>query len=196
MTALPTNQEIARPLPWFVIWLMSVTRPTLAHYQTVARQADGRALEAWTWLLSSGVAAGIVVSIAPWLARPARPVDGALGLAIGGFSVMVVVSWAIFAGCTHAIARLLQGRGRYGALLRASAAFHAPLLLLASVLALLPGSRLVVAALYLYWLALYVIAIRSVHGISRPRALIAVLLSLVVLTAAALGVSGLVIWSL
>jgi hypothetical protein len=79
------------------------------------------------------------------------------------------------------MARLFKGAGTYRQLAYVFAAFSAPLLIVASILDVIPQTRILLVGLYLYWIALYVVAVRAVNGLSALKAVAAVFGALLVL---------------
>jgi len=136
------------------------------------------ALSCGLWVFGAALLAGVLVSVSPAGAQRAPRFDDALALAIVGFAAAAVLMWTGFSAGVHACARTLRGRGRYRALLQASATFHAPLMLLASVVPLLPYSRVLLASMYVSWLALYVLTARRVYGVRWAQGTVAVLMPL------------------
>jgi hypothetical protein len=181
-------------ISWLQIWRTAVTRPTVAAYQDLFQLANPSASKAWLWLFVSSLLSGALISIAPFVTESA---PAGLALAVLVFAVSVVLVWAIFAGCTHAVARLFHGRGAYTALIYLFAAFSTPLVLFAGVVSLLPRSGLLLGALYLYWLILYVVATQAVYQISRAKALIAVLIAFLLVGSALFGLGvGMLVWGI
>jgi hypothetical protein len=171
-----------------------VTRPSLATYAALALRPSAGAWRACAWVFAGGLLAGLIDSAPPLLAGVAAgaPVDALLLAAIPLSALIGVAVLAAFAGCVSLIVRLLRGGGSYGQLSYVFAAFSAPLLIVASVVALLPLSRALLIGLYLYWLALYVVAARGVAHLSRLRAVAAVLGALLITGAAWLAAAFLV----
>jgi hypothetical protein len=179
----------AKPSPsWPQIWLTAVTRPTIATYQAFVNHASISPRHAYSWLFGSSLISGLLVSLVAFFTRSEPAFGLNLALAILIFALAATLACVIFAGLVHLITRLLRGSGTYQNLITVFAAFNAPLILLAGVLSLAPRSSLVVIALYLYWLFLYSVSIQAVHHVSRLKAIVAVLISLILLGGALLGV--------
>jgi hypothetical protein len=159
----------------------------------LARQPDVGSLDAWVWLFGSGLLSGLLVSFGPALLGIGPVSDQNLALGIPVFALLAVFSCAIFAVCIQGVARLFKGGGACHTLIYVFAAFHAPLMLLASVLPLVPHHRPVLIALYLYWLMLYSVAVQAAHQFSLLKAVGAILLSLVIVSGGFLGLLLLVI---
>jgi hypothetical protein len=135
-------------------------------------------VRAGAWVFGSALLAGVLVSVSSTGAQPAPVFDRALALAIFAFAAAAALMWVGFSASVHVCARAVRGRGRYRALLRRSAAFPAPLMLLASVMPLLPYSRSLLAGIYVSWLALYVITARGVYELRWTKAMFGVLVPL------------------
>jgi hypothetical protein len=186
-----------RSAPWLRIWQKALTQPTVTTYQDLIGWAGDGARETWIWLFASSLISGLLISLEPLFTGASQTLDFGLALAIPIFAIIAVLVWWLFAGCMHFTARPLKGTGAYANLIYLFAAFSAPLMLLASVLSLVPRSGPLLIGLYLYWLALFVVATQAVHRFSRVRAVVSVLVALLV-SAALLGsvVLGLGWWVL
>jgi hypothetical protein len=178
---------------WVRIWLAAVTRPTVATYQELARHPQVGSKEAWIWLLGSSLLSGVFISLGSVRARTSAAMDSSLALAIVIFALIAVLSWASFAACIQGIARLMKGGGNYQSVIFVFAAFNAPLMLLASGLSLVPRGDVILMVLYIYWLALYSVAVQAAHQFSWMKAASAVLFSLAVLMGALFGLGVLVV---
>lgn len=186
------NSDGAAARTWGRIWLAAVTRPTVATYQDLARHPQVGSRDAWIWLLGSGLLSGVFMSQGSVHVRTGAAMNSSLALAIAVFALMAVLSWASFAACIQGIARLMKGGGNYQSLIFVFAAFNAPLMLLTSGLSLVPRGGAILMVLYLYWLALYSVAVRAAHQVSWLKAAGAVLFSLAVLSGALFGLAVLV----
>jgi Yip1 domain len=182
------NADDAAARTWLRIWLAAVTKPTVATYQELARHPQVGSMDAWMWLLGSSLLSGLFISLGSVQARTgAVAMDSSLALAIAIFALMAVLSWASFTACIQGIARLMKGGGNYQSLIFVFAAFNAPLMVLTSGLSLVPRGGAILMVLYLYWLALYSVAVRAAHQFSWMKAAGAVLFSLAALSGALFG---------
>jgi hypothetical protein len=186
------NADDAAARTWVRIWLAAVTKPTVATYQELARHPQVGSMDAWMWLLGSSLLGGLFFSLGSVPVRTGAAMNSRLALAIAIFALMAVLSWASFAACIQGIARLMKGRGNYQSLIFVVAAFNAPLILLTSGLSLVPRGGAILMVLYLYWLALYSVAVRAAHQFSWMKAAGAVLFSLAVSSGALFGLVVLV----
>ena len=187
------NADDAAARTWVRIWLAAVTKPTVATYQELARHPQVGSMDAWMWLLGSSLLSGFFMSLGPVQARTGTAMDSRLALAVATFALIAVLSWASFAACIQGIARLMKGGGNYQSLIFVFAAFNAPLILLTSGVSLVPRGGVILMVLYLYWLALYSVAVRAAHQFSWMKAAAAVLVSLAVFSGT---LFGLVVFSL
>jgi hypothetical protein len=171
--------------------LAGLLRPSGATYAALADQSGANVRRASTWVLVAALAGGLIDTLAPFFGPIfERSYFDVLLLAAIPLSALIAVAYFVaFAGCIYAGARLLKGEKGFGRLVYAFAAFSAPLIVVASVLALLPQSRALLIALYLYWMALYVVATRAVGRLSLLKATAAVLAALLALGAAWLGIA-------
>jgi hypothetical protein len=186
------NADDAAARTWVRIWLAAVTKPTVATYQELARHPQVGSMDAWVWLLGSSLLSGVFISLGSVPARTGAAMNSSLALAIAIFALMAVLSWASFAACIQGIARLMKGGGNYQSLIFVFAAFNAPLIVLTSGLSLVPRGGAILMVLYLYWLALYSVAVRAAHQFSWMKAAGAVLFSLAALSGALFGLVVLV----
>jgi hypothetical protein len=186
-----TKAEDAAGRTWVGIWLAAVTRPTVATYQELARHPHVGSRDAWIWLLGSSLLSGVFMSLSSVHTRGDVGINSGLVLAVAVFALIAALSWASFAACIQAIARLMKGGGKYQSLFFVFAAFNAPLILLASGLSLVPRGGTILMVLYFYWLALYSVAVRAAHQLSWIKATGTVLVSLAVLSGTLAGLMGL-----
>jgi hypothetical protein len=154
----------------------------VATFQELSRHPQVGSRDAWIWLLGSSLLSGVFMSLSSVHAGAVAGMDSSLALAVTVFALIAVLSWAIFAACIQGIARLMKGGGNYQSLFYVFAAFNAPLILLASGLSLVPRGGAILMVLYLYWLALYSVAVRAAHQFSWIKATGVVLFSLAVLS--------------
>jgi hypothetical protein len=176
------------------VWLAALVRPSVAAYAALGQQPSASAWRAYVWVFVGALLSGAITLLAPAARQSVQAgyVDAFLPASLALSAIIAVCYLAAFAWCAQQLARLLKGSGSYGQLIFVCAAFSAPLLSAASILDLIPPARVLLVALYVYWLALYVVAVRAVHGISRLRAIVVVLAALVLLGAAWLGVAFMV----
>jgi Yip1 domain len=177
------------------VWVSAVFRPSVVTYERLFRRLYPRRRFALTWILLGALIGGFIVSLEPLLApfiRP-EPFDTGLLLAIPLYALIATLSWAIFIGCMHGVARLLKGVGTYSQTACTCATFSAPLIVVASALVAIPWSGVswsgvLSLCLYVYWLVLYTIALRAVDQFSRAKALSAVLIAVLLCSGAFLGI--------
>jgi hypothetical protein len=173
---------------WPQLWLAAVTRPTIVTYRAIVGDANIGPGHAYLWLLGSSVFSGILVSSAAAWSGSEPAVGSGLVVAILIFAISATLACVAFAGLVHGIARLFLGSGSYRNLMNVSAAFNAPLILVASVLSVVPRGSVVASGLYVYWLYLNTVAIRAVHDVGRAKAVGAAVVPLLLLGGAVLGV--------
>jgi hypothetical protein len=166
-------------------------------FDALASRPDARASTGVGWVFAAGLVAGLFDTAAQLLEGTAGTslVDGLLLAAILLSALLAALYLLAFAGCAVGATRLLRGTASYGPLTYTFASFSAPLLLIASVLAHLPGSRALLLALYAYWLALSVVALRGASRLSLRKALVAASGALLAVGAAWLGIAFLVGYS-
>lgn len=131
----------------------------------------------------SALAAGVLGTLVAVLARPSEQAYFDLGLliAVPALAALTTLSWLAFTAGAFVIGRWLGGTGRFGSLAACFAACSVPLMIAASVLSAFPVLAWVSLALYLYWLALFVVAVGAVHRVAAWRALVAVVTAVVAL---------------
>ena len=191
----PLEASLNAASPWIGTWVDAVLKPSVATYERLARQSSSSRRSAPAWILASALIGGVLASFDPLLAPLVRDqsFDAGLLLAIPIYALISTLFWVIFAGCAQGMARLLKGTGTYPQIFYASAAFSAPLILIASALASMPWSAILALFLYGYWLVLYAVALQAVNQFSRVRAFASILISLLLCGAVGLGVLLLVI---
>jgi hypothetical protein len=194
LTAAPLAKRLQ---PWLGIWVAAVARPSAATFGALASRPDVRVSTGVGWIFMAGLVAGLFDTAAQLIEGTANIalVDTLLLATILLSALIAALYLVAFAGCALGATRLLGGTARYGPLAYTFASFSAPLLLIASVLAHLPGSRALLLALYAYWLALSVVALRASSRLSLRKALVATLGALLAVGAAWLGVAFLVGYS-
>ncbi len=176
--------------PWTSMWLTALTRPSVATYEGLIREPHASAGSAYTWVFISTLIGGSIISLVPLVSQWAQqqPVDITLLLAIPVTSIVTVLVWGMFVGCTQGIARLLRGGGTYTKAAYASSLFSAPLTIAVSVLSLIPHTGWLLVCLYIYWCFLYIVAVQAVNRISWIKAVTAVLMSVLLVSCVVLGV--------
>ncbi len=172
------------------MWLTALTRPSVATYEGLIREPHASAGSAYTWVFISTLISGSIISVVPLVSQWAQqqPVDMTLLLAIPVTSIVTVLVWGTFVRCTQGIARLLRGGGTYTQAAYASSLFSAPLTVVASILSLIPHTGWLLLCLYIYWCFLYIVAVQAVNQLSWVKAMIAVLISVLLVPCIVLGV--------
>jgi hypothetical protein len=185
-------------LPWsYKIWLTTLLRPSIRNYTALAQRPSMSAWRAYLWVFAGGVIGGAIDSARPLIVRLAEhhDIDTLLVALIPVSSLIAVCNLAAFAWCAQRVAHVFKGSGTYRQLVTLCASFSAPLLVAASILDLLPLTRVLLVGLYLYWLALYVVAVHAVSGLARLKALLTIVVALVMLGCVWLGIVFLVGYS-
>ncbi len=172
------------------MWLTALTRPSVATYERLIRQPHAPARSAYTSVFISSLIGGSISSLVPFVSQLAQqqPVDTGLLLAIPVTSMVTMLVWVTFVGCTQGIARLLRGEGTHTQAAYACALFSAPLTIVVSMLALIPRSGFLLLCLYVYWCVLYVVAVQAVNRMSWIRAVTAVLMAVLLVSCMVLSV--------
>lgn len=135
------------------------------------------------WIFVSALAAGVLGSLVALFLRPAEQAYFDLGLliAIPVLAALTTLSWLAFTAGAFVVGCWLGGTGRFGGLAFSFAACSAPLVVVASLLSALPALAWLSLALYVYWLALFVVAVIAVHRVAAWRALVAVVTAVLAL---------------
>jgi hypothetical protein len=152
--------------------LLAAARPFRGADEVLARGSELSLPAAGLCLLVAAAAAGVILLAYDVAAGAALRV--ADPLAIGMFAVTCLVVVLGFAVLLHGTARAMGARGRWSDLAKLSAAFSVPLVLAAGLLFGVPASWPSVL-LYVYWVALYWVAVRVVHGMSVIRSALVML---------------------
>lgn len=179
------------------VWLAALMHPSMSNYQGLGQQSSISAWRAYMWVFAGGLIGGAIDSLRPFIVQLAErsAIDLLLVALIPVSSLIAVCYLAAFAWCTQRIAHVFKGSGTYRQLAAVFASFSAPLLIAAGILDMVPMTRAVLIALYIYWLALYVLAVRAVNAISRTMAIAAVLAALLILGFAWLAIAFLIGYS-
>jgi hypothetical protein len=161
----------------FRLLITAVAHPTPQSYSRLPQAAHDHLSGPWMWLLVGSAATGCLVSaVGP--AQVHSATTFVAGIVV--FVMLALLMWALFAGLVHGAAKIAGGRGRYRDLFVVSAAFGAPLMVLQGLLSVIPGAWPALVVVYLYWVGLYVVAVRIVHAISAARAVPAVIVPLMI----------------
>ena len=198
----------------FGVWRAAVTRPNEATFRHLVEDPSATLGRAILWLSTSmGVsllASTIIQALAASLAFGSGFTSDELSLLnpgmIGGVSlatgllcglptsvVFGVLGILIFAGAIQFIAGAFGGEGRFAQMVYALAAFTAPLTILTALTGWIPIVNCLAVPIGIYALALNLLAIKSVHGLSWGAAAATVFSLLLIL--ALLGVViGLAVW--
>jgi hypothetical protein len=173
------------------VWLGALVRPSTSRYAALGHQPRVSAWRAYAWVFIASLIGGALNALTPFFGQPAdrRYADLLLLALIPVSALLAVGALAAFAFCAQLVARLLKGTGTQRELAYVFGAFSAPLLIVASILDMIPPARVLLVVLYLYWMALYVVAVGAVNGISRVRAAVAVLAAFMILGLAWLGLA-------
>lgn len=148
-------------------------------------------------MFAAGLTGGVIDTLAQLLAQPDESTyaDGLLLLAIALSALLATTYVAAFAGCAFVALRLLHAAVPYRRLAYLFSSLGAPLLLLSSVLARLPAARALLIVVYLYWMALYFLALRAASQLPAGKTIVALLGALLLLGSAWLGLAFLVGYS-
>ena len=194
---LIANATPPRVLSLGQVWLTALTRPSITRYVALGQQPSVNAWRAYSWVFAGGLIGGAIDALAPFVGQLAerRYVDALFFALIPVSSIIAVCYLAAFAWCAQWIARLFKGSGTYSQLAYVFASFSAPMLIAASILDVIPLTHGLLVAVYVYWLALYVVAVRAVNGLSRLKAILSILLAFLILGSAWLGVAFVVGYS-
>lgn len=158
---------------WFEAWLKAVTQPSVATFSALVADPAATSGRAYRWAALASVAGYLLA--APLLLRGYTDQGGQLVLGLALAPIIGLLGLALVAGWPHSLARRLGGRGELDDLEYAFSAWCAPLLLLVGLAALAPAFALIAFLGLLYGLALGVIGVRAVHGLSWRRSIVAML---------------------
>lgn len=194
---LTANTQPQQTLSLHQVWLAALLRPSMTTYKMLGQQQRASVWHAYMWVFAGGLIGGTIDSLAPFESQlvERNSIDTLLLALIPVSSIIAVCYLAAFAWCTQKVTQLFHGSGTYRQLAYVFAAFSAPLLITASLLDLIPQARVFLVVLYVYWLALYVMAVHAVTGLARMKAIAAVLVALLILGLAWLGVAFVVGYS-
>jgi hypothetical protein len=194
--ALSANPSPQSALSVYQNCRAALLRPSIATYKMLGEQRVG-VWQAYLLMFVGSLIGGVIESLAPLGSQlvAQRSFDVLLLAMIPVAALIAVCSLAAFAWCAQTVARFFKGSRAYAPLAYVFAAISAPLLVGASIVDQIPAARIFLVALYLYWLAQYVVAIRAINGLSWVKAIAAVLLALLMFGLGWLGIAFLVGYS-
>jgi len=194
--ALSANSSPQPALAVYRNCFAALVRPSISTYKLLGQQRVS-IWHAYLLIFVGSLIGGVIDSLAPFGSQLVGEgsFDMLLLAMIPVTALIAVGSLAAFAWCAQTVARFFKGSGTYAQTAYVLAAISAPLLIAESIVDQLPAARLFLVVVYLYWLAQYVGAIRAVNGLSRVKAIVAVLLALLALGLVWLGVAFLVGYS-
>jgi hypothetical protein len=181
------------PIPWYQVWWLSVTRPTLDMYNELIARAEHPIRTAYLWIGIVGVITGLLRLLAYLMVHFTDPAMTHLPLALflrpWPVVVLIIGMFTAIAGVTHLSAKALRGSGRFADVLYLKAAHSTPILLTTLVLAFIVPLSIqtwVVLPLTLYQIALNLPTVRVSHRFGVAKGIIAGIV-IPVLVLAALG---------
>jgi hypothetical protein len=177
---------------WHVVWLKALTQPSVDTYERLIRDPNASANKAYGWVfICSTIAFVISYLIGLAFGNPfdTTSIGGLDSGPLFGFSIiwlaccapliglLAVLGFALSAGLTQLIARILGGTGSYSELVYAYAAYYAPLLIITSLIYAIPIVNLCLSIpLGIYSLVLFVIAINAVNHLGWGKAIASVII--------------------
>lgn len=186
------------PRPFFQTWIDALTKPNERTYTEIAGAPNASSVQAFVWVFIAALVQSIITyfvrdtvqrqffrqfSSGQNLQVPGLG-SGIIGLICGApiGAVIIVVFFAVFVGVTYLIARAFNGRATFDQLAYVLAAITVPVSLIFAVLSLLAAIPVVglcfgllAFLLWLYEIALEVIAVKSVSHIDMLGAIVSVL---------------------
>lgn len=202
---------LGRPMAWYEVWLTALTQPNLNAYEALRTNPYALPSRTYIWLLSAGIFSGLVGGL--WFAlNPIYPMLIAiaeqafkvqnLGQTMGALffcwlplsGVMLLISTAISVGVMHLVAIAFGGTGKYPEFLYLVAAFSAPLTIITALLGAIPVVNCLTLPLLIYFVYLYVQAIRAAHGLDTVRS-VGVIVGVFILNLVIYGAIGWVLYS-
>ncbi len=166
-------------------FVTAVLRPTTTSFESMAHSSGVSSALASAWLVAAYMLFPLASrAVALLTRRPSDIQDIVIGAPLGFVFLFfeALILWLLFCGLigsTHAVARMLGGKGGFVQLMYVSAAFWAPLLLLGEVVQALPFNVRLVSTIALapslYGCLLQLVATKAVHGIAWVRAVAALL---------------------
>ena len=172
------------PMSAIQVWLLAITRPSVAAYESIVRDPGASANRAYVWVFVSGLVSYAIALLGQWLlggfgGSSLYGTTGAgsplifviCGVPVG--AVLSIVGLMITAGLSQAVAGALGGTGSYSKLAFAIAAYTAPLSLISSVLGVIPYVNCLLVPLAIYGIVLNVTAVKAVNQFSWGKAIVA-----------------------
>ena len=167
---------------WGQTWLLAVGGPSRQRYRSLLERHVGLRTSA-VWVLGASFVAGLLNTGGSLLLEPAarQYLDWGLLVTLPTWAMLQMVAWLLFVCGAYLIGRVLKGKGALATVAFVSAALTAPLTVGASLVDLVPGSDLVLLALYGYWLGVSVVGVSVAHQFARLKGLLAVVVSVCLL---------------
>jgi hypothetical protein len=189
----------------FLTWLQALFFPNVEFYNRFASAANATLKTALLWLFAAALISTILDALttliygAPILLLISKIFESAppetqqivqqviskgslaLIICLGPISMLLTMAfWLLLVTMLNRIARAMGGVGTLDQLAFTIGAYSAPILICATVLSNFPIIGLVRYVLYLYEVYLTLVALRSVHKLDGPPAVVAILLVLLI----------------
>lgn len=191
------NPPAQAPISWTEAWTKALISPSEETFRRIGYSPNASFGRAALWIFFATLI-GMIISVPLTLAlNPAQlaplqemlggensALAGALGLMacfVPMTALFAVIGSVIGTGLYQLIARLLGGEGDFNALYNATAAFSAPMGIVASIISAIPIVGACISFLLsLYSIVLSVIAIQAINRFGYGKAIITVLIPLFV----------------
>jgi hypothetical protein len=180
------------PLTWSQTWIRVLTQPSELTFQAILSDPTASNQRAYTWVACAALVQSALLALVygtALLSMETRRVFNPDGLGDTGFiwlmvgvflaflllaPLLSVISLIINVAITQFIAKLLGGTGTYGELTYATAAYIAPLGLLAIAVSTTPLSFCIAPILGIYGMILNVTAVKAVNKFSWLQAILSI----------------------
>jgi hypothetical protein len=194
-TIEPTIEEIpGERLSWSRVWFNVLTRPSTKTFEQILRDPQASPRRAYWWVFTSAIIGTVIQSVLFRLVFKAGFEE--LGLqptpliCVPVVAAMAVLGIAINAGITQGAAgRLFGGKGTYGSLIYALAAWVAPIYLISSLIAGIPYFQCFTIPLSIYGLVLGVIAVKAVNQFGWAQAVVSYIVVYVLVVMVVAGIT-------
>ncbi len=159
------------------LWKNALLAPAKTFKPLVKKASLGQGLKVLAvGLVIAGIIAGVIQTIFNGFLGAFSVITSPIVMLIAG-----LVGAFIGVGIVWIIAKLLGGKGSYGAQFHLAALVMAPVFIINAILNIIPiVGGLIGSLLSLYSLWPHIVAVREVHGFSTGRAAVAVLVPLII----------------
>jgi hypothetical protein len=193
-------EDIPETLPWYDVWTLALTEPTVAGYQKIASQPNASAIRAAGWIFLCALVGNIIAVVVQFLfgnsifhelnkaiaqsglQLPVQQIGMTYLLcAIPVSAIFTVIVMFINVFLIKFVGGLLGGSGTMDEIFYTIAAFTAPLTLISGIISGLPVINAIAGLMLgLYSIYLYLLSINVAHRFGWGKAIATILILIAV----------------